>query len=536
MESRLEEVKEEIEHLDHVPAGRLKVVVTVAVLLVTFATTAGALLAAKAAARESEAQRQRQQMSAQAVAASIKDTSSTAIIDQQRNDSSEAGWRRTFLDLVATDPSTAGDTKAQVQSEAAASEKQRVAIDAGLPVPYSKLQAYEATLAVPTDLANQTAQARATESAQWLGKEDVALSTVSMLALALFLLGLALTISTRGTAKGFVALALVLLLVSVGRLADVAARGVTVPTGQAITAYAKGNEKLADGDYPGAIGQFKTAVHLSPGYESAWEQLANAEFDQSTPAGYAASERYFAKALDLKPSESKVAPLYNNLGFSQLVDGHLQAAATTLHTALSLDPTNEVTLASLAEQRVLAHDSPSADQYLAQALAIVARHGSYFRQQYFEAFRSDQDTFAVAGVPPSVTDAFYTRVKQAEASLDSLGSANPGDAHGATVTNIVTRPVTGAAGKAGLATVGFDYTGFQADDHLALRWYEDGVTYELTDSQPNSVLDASAAGNGAFAPDAYNVPVPEGSQTVEIYLNGVLLGSSTFNMPAGAPT
>jgi tetratricopeptide (TPR) repeat protein len=395
-------------------------------------------------------------------------------------------------------------------------------------VPTANLQGYESKLNEPTDVARQTAAADAAASSQWEGTEGSALADISMLALALFLLGLTLTITHRPTAVGFVALAGVIVLVAVVRLGIVGTHQVDVPTASAISAYANGNQDLATGDYNGAIASFRQAVTTSPGYEAAWEQLAYADFNLYTPAGFSASDKDYQHALSLKPAQAGRGPLLNDLGFSQLVSGQVPAAGATLLDALKTDPTDEVTLASLAEQATLAHDPSRADGYLAQTLGIVQKHGPYFREQFFQSFRSDQSTFYVAGVPSSVTDPFYLKVKEAEASLDSLGSPQPGDAHGATVTNLSARPV----GTQGLATMSFDYDGFQPGDHLAIRWYQDGVTYELTDSLPNTVLDSSWQGSGSFNPDQYVVPVTAGSQTVEVYLNGVLLSSQTFTMPA----
>lgn len=481
METHLDEVKEDVERLEEIAPGRFKVVVTVAILVVTLATTFGAI-----------AQRDRQVMSAQAVQDNVKAADTQSVLQERNDDSTESGWRRTFADQIASDPSTNAAVAAQMQTEATQSEKQRKSIDATLPVPTANLQSYENKLNEPTDVALQTAAADAAASSQWESTEGSALADISMLALALFLLGLTLTITHRPTAIGFVALAGAIVLVAVVRLGIDATHQVDVPSASAISAYANGNQDLY------------------------------------TPTGFSASGQDYEHALSLKPAEADRGPLLNDLGFSQLVSGQVPAARATLLDALKADPTDEVTLASLAEQATLAHDPSRADVYLAQTLGIVQEHGPYFREQFFQNFRSDQSTFYVAGVPSSVTDPFYLKVKEAEASLDSLGIPEPGDAHGATVTNLSARPV----GTEGLATMSFDYDGFQPGDHLAIRWYQDGVTYELTDSLPNTVLDSSWQGPGSFNSDQYVVPVTAGSQTVEVYLNGVLLGSQTFTMPA----
>jgi tetratricopeptide (TPR) repeat protein len=341
---------------------------------------------------------------------------------------------------------------------------------------------------------------------------------------------LALTISNHSTARGFVVLAVVLLVVSVGRLTDVAFSGVSAPSTRAIAAYGSADTKAYVGDSAGAAHLLQTAVHISPDYEQAWEQLANDEYSEGTRTGYSAFERDLGRALALHPSSTQKAVLFTDLGFTQLLDGQFEAAGVTLHHALTFDPTNEVALANLSLQRMLVGDRAGADMYFNMALAHVASHGPYFREQYFAGYRHGQQTFDQVGIRNPVFDAFYMWMKEAEASLDALGQPAPGDSHGASVSHVVLRPVSGPGGQS-LATVAFDYRGFQVGDHLSVRWYSQGTYYDVAESLPDFKLDASFAGSGTLLPDNMGVPTLPGSHTVEIYLNGVLLGSSTFTMP-----
>lgn len=552
METRLEEVHEEIEHLVELPPSRLKVVATLAVILVTLVTTLAAILAASAASSESVAQRDRQLSLAQAEVAELQASLSTRAANQQHDDGREAGWRAAFLRVEAaqaTDPSVV----AQLRAQATVAQSQAKAIEAALPAPPgSPLDAHIAALQIPVTVADQTADARGQQSAGWLRNEDRYLSTISMLAVALFLLGLALTLSNRSTAKGFVVLALALLVVSGGRLAYIAAGSPQAPSAArrcattslkastAICDYAQGLNATNNDQ---AVKLLGAAVQASPRYPAAWEALGDAESNVGTRPSLARAERDYDQALELGFPEAAI--VYNNVGYAQLLEGHLAASAASLDKALALDPRDEVTLASLAEERLAAHDLPGAKRWLDRALAIVSGYGPRFRNGgsngasgYFSAFRLDELNLAdPGGVPQSMLAPFFTEVRDAEASLDALGSDQPGDAHGATVSGIVLRQADEPLGQAGSATLGFSYAGLRAGDIVSLRFYADDINYELAAS--NNAVQVGAnqpihPGAGTFAPGQYIVPLPAGAQSLEIYLNGRLLGSSSFTMPAGS--
>jgi tetratricopeptide (TPR) repeat protein len=529
MDNSVEEAQEQIEHLQDLAPSRFKIGVAVGILLVTAAATFAGVYAARSAGNVSDAQRSRQELSASAVSDGLHATALGVAADQQRDDSTEAGWRAALLRIEAGD--SAAGVAGALRAQAAAADSQSSTAGAAVPLPHAPYRTYAAQIEVPTLLVQQSALSYAQQSAQWQAKGTAALSIVSVLALALFLLGLALTISHTLTQKGFVLLALIMLVVSTVRLGVIASGGIVHPTASCINGFAVGSARYAGGDNAGAITTLQRAVASCPSYADAWNALAVAEYSLKTKAGFQFSEHAFAKALAL--NETKPAVMYNNLGFTQLINGRLGDAAATLASALKLDPTNEYTLASLAEERLLNNDPAAADRYLQRAMHLVAGHGPAFRLAFFTALRTSQQAFRGLGPHNSLLVSYFTKFREAEASIDSRNSATPGDAHGAKVSNIIVRTEAGSLGTAGYATLGFAYTGLRTGDHLSLRWYKYDDIYELADSVPDLPVDAALAGAGTISPDRYFVPMPAGSQTLEIYLNGIILGSATFTMPAG---
>src|SRR6185312_14985409 len=125
---------------------------------------------------------------------------------------------------------------------------------------------------------SQLAAAYARESAGWLEKHNGALAVVSMLALSLFLLGLALTLGNRPTQVGFTALAVVMTLIAGARLIQVQTSTIAAPTEECIT--------LDD------------ALAQCPTYDSGWSDLGNTLFYQGVVEGGPTARSLWLKAED----------------------------------------------------------------------------------------------------------------------------------------------------------------------------------------------------------------------------------------------
>ena len=519
MENTLEEVHEHLEHLEHEASLKFRTIITVMVLAVTAAATVAGVLVALWSGHESEAQSARQQLAAAAVSADLHANAVFAANSEQTDQASEAGWSAAFLRLHEDGvPSTTADV---LEAQAKVSDQQ-----AKQKSTISQEQIDSAT--EKQTVAGEESQAKAQEAQDFASKESGALTVISILAVCLFLLGLAPTLQTQAVRFSFVALALVGLVVSVVRLVVVSSGSAEVPTSACIDKYA--HAQLA-GTYDEEIKELQSVVGACPSYANAYRQLADAQSGLGTKKGFLAAEDNYRKAVDLDPANA--ALLYNNLGAAQVFDGHITQAHDSLTRALKLDPTNEITLSSWAEQRAFAGDTAGANRYLDQSLALVAKHGSYFRQAFFTSMRTDDQVAQAMGIETPAVKALYLRAKNAEASLDVYSKPTPGDAHGAQVTSITVRKANGQIGNAGCATFGYSYTGLRAGDHISVRWYENGVSFSLTQSIIDETVDSG--GDGQLDPDTgYVVPTTPGSWTVEVYINGNLMRSATFTMPQGA--
>ena len=516
MENRLEEVHEHLEHLEHVASRKFKTVITVMVLLVTGAATVAGVLVALWSGHESAAQSARQELAAEAVSADLHANALYAANSDQQDQATEEGWQAAFLRLYKDGADATTASLLEQQAKVANAQQKQVST-------VSTAQLDDA--AAKQTIAGQESQAKASEASDFASKGSGALTVISILAVSLFLLGLAPTVPVQFTRWLFVGLAVVGLVVSAVRLSVVATGSSDIPTSACIDDYAHATFATT---YEDQIKELKGVVSSCAGYADAYQQLANAQSGLGTKQAFLDAETNYRKALDLRPAYAAI--LYNNLATAQLFDGHVAQARDSLDHAVELDPHNEVTLASQAEQRAFAGDTTGADRYLDKALQLVAAHGSYFRQQYFQSLRLDYQLTQDMGIHTKATDAFYLRVKNAEASLDVYGKATPGDAHGATISSLTVRKAGGKRGDQGLATLGFQYQGFRAGDHLSVRWYQYGEFFSLTQSQVDTTVGSN--GDGSLDPDtAYVVPTPPGSWTVEVYLNGNLLKSATFDMP-----
>jgi tetratricopeptide (TPR) repeat protein len=540
MENPLEAGHEKIEELEELPESRLKTVITVVIVLVTILTTVSGVLAALWSARQSESQRARQQATAEAVEAGLHATSERSALDARRDDRREAVWRQVQLDYSAqTVESTSAELAAALRLQGAAAGKQADEFSADLPKNDDAYTARVAELNTDVTMHEQIAKADAQESVGWLEKHNGALAVVSILALSLFLLGLALTLGSRATQVGFTALSIVMTVVAGARIVQIAADHIDVASESCIDRFSEGRTQLDAGEFEKAAATLDGVVDTCGTYSEAYSALAQATLYQFKDGGLKTTIGYAQRALDTASAKSAV--LHNDLGFVQTLAKQYDAAEANLDKALELDPENEVTLASRAELAVVEGQKETAHRYFAKAMDSVAQRGPYFRGLYFQNIRLDELIFGAFGITSHELSDFFTDAKQTEVGLDELSRPEPGDTHGATITDLVARPATGSLGKAGCATIGFHFTGFAEGDHVSIRFYQNGVRYEPSAGVPDSLVtahpktdnDIPVLGTGEIQPDYRNLPLPPGSQTMEIYLNGTLMGSKTFDMPEG---
>lgn len=539
MENPLEAGHEKIEELEELPESRLKSIITVTIVVVTILTTLAGVLAALWSARESETQRARQQATAEAVEAGLHATTEQSALDAQRDDRREALWRQVELDFSAqTIQNTSAELAAalRLQGEAAAAQAQDLSGE--LPQNQDEYDVRVAEMRRDVTEQEQIAKADAHESVGWLDKHNGALAVVSMLALALFLLGLALTLGSRATQLGFTVLAIIMTVIAGARLAQIAAGSINVASESCIERFADADTQLNGGEFEKGAAMLQDVVTDCGNYSEAWADLAEATLYQFKDGSLHEALKDAEHELDTASPKSSVQ--YNDLGFLQTLSKQYDAAETNLDKALELDPHNEVILGSRAELAVVEGQKATAQRYFDTAMTSVAQHGPYFQRLYFQSLRLDELIFTAVGITSHELTDFFTAAKQTEVSLDELHRSQPTDTHGATITDLIARPASGSLGKAGCATIGFRFAGFAEGDHISIRFYQNGVTYEPSAGVPDSLVTAHPRSDndisvttGVLRPDYRNLPLPPGSQTVEVYLNGNLMTAKTFDMPRG---
>ncbi len=328
-------------------------------------------------------------------------------------------------------------------------------------------------------------------------------------------------------------------VVAGARLAQIAARDIPKPSSQCIGQYAEGVTE-ANTDFKKGAETLRGVVDACPEYSEAWTALAQVElYLNLNEKGLADAIENDQKAVDT--ASAKSAALYNSLGFAQMLDKNYTGARENISRALALEPDNEIFMASQAELTVVQGDAESARRQFDRIVERISDRGSYYLTGYFAALRLDDLFLVIYGGESDAVKQFYRHVREVEVSLEQLHQPEPKSLHGATITHVIARPSKGMLGKAGCATFAFDFTGFQEGDRLSIRFYQYGVNYEpsagvadsLITAHPRNGNNITVMGAGYFKADYRNLPLPSGSQTMEIYLDGHLMASKTFDMPKG---
>ncbi|HEY2298648.1 MAG TPA: hypothetical protein VGH43_13025 [Jatrophihabitans sp.] len=539
MENPLHEANEQIERLEEGPESRIKAVITVMILVVTMLTTVAGVLAAIWSARQSETQRERQEAATESLKAGVTASAQQQSTDALLDDATEADWRRMFLHVYSveiTDKSMAAQVQAQSKQAAAV----KANIDKQLPANAGS-QSYSDKLREDALNKSQLAAAYAQESAGWLEKHNGALAVVSMLALSLFLLGLALTLGNRATQIGFTVLAIVMTLISGARLLQVHVSSIAAPTEECIALDGEAVAAVNITHYDIGREALDKALAQCPTYDNGWRDLGSTLFYQGVVEGgtkakslWIKAEDAYQKAVDV--ADAKSGELYNAVGFMQILNHHYSAATQNLTTAHELSPDSRVIIGSLAELAIAQGDETTAFAYLKKAALSLQNDGPYLRDDYFfTSLRYDRTYFATAGITGAKVDEFFLRGREVEALLDSQDTASPYDTHGAGISGLVFKKSDSELGRsANFVTIGFTYQGLKVGDVISLRFYAyNDSTYDPTASLTQTVQTGSSlTGSGVESPDTdFRLGLTyQGETTMEVYLNGVSQGEVSLTI------
>jgi tetratricopeptide (TPR) repeat protein len=179
------------------------------------------------------------------------------------------------------------------------------------------------------------------------GKADSYVAVLTVLAVALFLLGLSLTVQGRSRyvlAAPGVAIA----VVCIGWTALISAREVTSVSEGAVQAAAEGQRLQDAGDFEGAIAAFDEAIDDSPDFAAAYARRAGARFQQGSAqigqTGFISLTSDEAledalgdldRALELGAGDDVVS--VGDAGFFHFLDGDFERSAQLSQQALDLN-------------------------------------------------------------------------------------------------------------------------------------------------------------------------------------------------------
>jgi hypothetical protein len=363
----------------------------------------------------------------------------------------------------------------------------------------------------PATVAQQAAFASEEASIRWSRREDANVAVGALLAVALLLLGVALSVPQPAVKWGFVTVACLLAVVAGVRLLLVNAPSVGHRPDAAISAYADGIVNRQAGHDAAATADFTRATTIDGTYASAWAELGSALAGAHGDAPHlGAAVHAFQRALALGTRDTS---MLNDLAYADVRLGRLTDASryigVTLQGAAPAPPPYALTTA--AEVALARGDTAATDRFRDAAIASVAAKDAGFRHAFFSSWRRDEGQLAGV-VPAARLDSFFAGVKDIEASIDAYGTAGPRALHGAALTSLAVRQ------NAGTSTLNYAITagGIHDGDVLSIRLYRDG-TFDAYSSLPALRLGVSDGPNLME-----NAPADPGQVHVEVYLNGHL--------------
>jgi tetratricopeptide (TPR) repeat protein len=376
----------------------------------------------------------------------------------------------------------------------------------------------------------------ATERDSWSGKSDSFVAVITVLAVALFLLGLSSTI-TPAVRKGFIIAGGVVAVVATLWGATTFLRSVEKPSSKAIDAYVDAlvgvNTAETKEDYEGAIALLDTAIGERPDYANALILRGNAYFsldflNEDGPQGSQEALADFERSLELTPDDWVSV---GNVGAVHFWLGNYEESLANTEEALRLKPGDPV----LTLNRVQALIGIDPERDLTKEVAAV--------RDVFEDLPSwlRDDTLSnayeagklAADFRPELTaaeDAFLEELRRMQheiaVSLEVNGEPTPPEVS-ATISNIAFV----LSDDRTTLEVTFDYDGMETDDSWLYRSY-------INDVKKNEF---------SVAPDGWSFAVPSGGLVLtftepagftsgdeirtEIFVEGNLLGVGVFEIP-----
>jgi hypothetical protein len=379
----------------------------------------------------------------------------------------------------------------------------------------------------------------------WGGKGGQYVAVITVLAVALFLLGLTLTVPPVARLP-FLAMGAAVAIAAAGWGASIWLRSVEPPPAQAIQAYAAGQAKLdvvqfdpsADkADHDEIVADMTKALQARADFREALLARGIAYFNYDLavrpdgPHGSRQARDDWAAAVRLDPNDFVG---WGDLGAAQFWLGEYQASFDSTRRSVQLKGDEPVSNLNLALGYASNHDEAGYQRQMARVRQIMSGIPSWLREAVVNRYSLVIDKAlryrpALTAVITRLREDLLRMVHEIEVSNQVNGTPNPPP-----VAAKVQAPTFVLSPDRTTLTVSFTYTGMKADEPWLYRTYVNGVrddNFSIA-SQPFDAtrFDVPDGGIDLTFTDQ------RGAQTgqvirVEVFVEGNLLASSEYTVP-----
>jgi len=400
--------------------------------------------------------------------------------------------------------------------------------------------AFDAQLEIQPTAQRLSHEVLATESNDHGNKADSYVAVLTLLAAALFLAGLSLTVAGRGRYY-LVGAAAILTVVSVGATLIVTIRPVHHVTADSVQLAAEGSALTAQGHYDQAIDKLDAAIDQSPRFAGAFSLRSEAEFasgsDQSNagfvsivePGALDRSTRDLEKAVAL--GDDNDVGVVGNLGFQYFLEKKFSQASSFTQKAIALNDNDPALWFNLGVIELARGNDTAATNAYANGLTTLDQVDPTTRPEVISGALVDLGLL-VQFVPDRADRAQEVKGKLARYDAQQnhdLASSVPDSAGGATATSF-DLAVNGNFVSATYGIVGLD-KGTTVDN----IWYYRADGNQPFD-QPLGMREVEAATDpSSMASTVSNgACLPAGEYRVEVYAGTSMIGSDSFQVPQHA--
>jgi tetratricopeptide (TPR) repeat protein len=434
---------------------------------------------------------------------------------------------------------------AAAAEEAARWERARVALSPLSPLLGDERYAIEPVAESPyfaekstaIDTASLRQQARSEVVGAWGSKSGSYIAVITLLAVALFLLGLSLTIG--GEVRKFLTIPAVgifaVCLVGTGLIV---VRRIPDTPDEAIEAVATGNALFGQKKYAEAIDAYTRAIRSRDDYAVAYLNRGTAHFfegatlvgerfaNTTQPENLQASIADMERAVDFGAKDTLI---FNNLGYSYFLAGRYDDAVDFFEQGLALNSNLSHIWTNLSGAEAALGDEEAARSHLDHAIEIALDGPSY---EHYDSFSFMRNTFEVleAIKPDSqpIAERLRGHITLAQGKSEIGKEADPGSEAAVEVTDF---EVEGAE-----FTAEFDFTGMTEGSLYSEIWlYRPGpdVPWGHDPTFFSYFYDNFYDGDGSGETTNSRACPKPGEYRIDFYENGERVGSTTQEVSPG---